>query len=84
MTPEPGCIDAESTVLAAAQKLARLDVSALPICGTDHRLKGMLTHGDSCQAMTRSRRLARCTVERTFRSMISNSSSRSMSRNAPP
>ncbi|WP_030294716.1 CBS domain-containing protein [Streptomyces katrae] len=46
MTPEPECIDAESTVLEAAQKLARLDVGALPICGTDHKLKGMLTDRD--------------------------------------
>ncbi|WP_206310109.1 CBS domain-containing protein [Streptomyces sp. A0592] len=46
MTPEPECIDAESTVMEAAQKLARLDVGALPICGTDHKLKGMLTDRD--------------------------------------
>ncbi|CAM5265193.1 CBS domain-containing protein [Streptomyces avidinii] len=46
MTPEPECIDAESTVLEAARKLARLDVGALPICGTDHKLKGMLTDRD--------------------------------------
>lgn len=46
MTPEPECIDAESTVLEAAQKLARLDVGALPICGADHKLKGMLTDRD--------------------------------------
>ncbi|TDU80503.1 CBS domain-containing protein [Streptomyces sp. KS 21] len=46
MTPEPECIDAESTVLEAAKKLARLDVGALPICGTDHKLKGMLTDRD--------------------------------------
>ncbi|MEW2584943.1 CBS domain-containing protein [Streptomyces virginiae] len=46
MTPEPECIDAESTVLEAAQKMASLDVGALPICGTDHKLKGMLTDRD--------------------------------------
>ncbi|MBT2478850.1 CBS domain-containing protein [Streptomyces sp. ISL-94] len=46
MTPEPECIDAESTVLEAAKKMARLDVGALPICGTDHKLKGMLTDRD--------------------------------------
>ncbi|MFE5494401.1 CBS domain-containing protein [Streptomyces virginiae] len=46
MTPEPECIDAESTVLEAAQKMARLDVGALPICGTDHKMKGMLTDRD--------------------------------------
>ncbi|MEU4353191.1 CBS domain-containing protein [Streptomyces virginiae] len=45
--PEPECIDAESTVLEAAQKMARLDIGALPICGTDHKLKGMLTDRDA-------------------------------------
>ncbi|MFJ4776028.1 CBS domain-containing protein [Streptomyces sp. NPDC088762] len=46
MTPEPECIDADSTVLEAAKLMARLDVGALPICGADHKLKGMLTDRD--------------------------------------
>lgn len=46
MTPEPECIDSDSTVLEAAEKMARLDVGALPICGPDHKLKGMLTDRD--------------------------------------
>lgn len=34
------------SVSEAAEKMARLDVGALPICGEDERLKGMLTDRD--------------------------------------
>jgi CBS-domain-containing membrane protein len=34
------------TVLDAAKRLAELDVGAMPICGNDNRLKGMLTDRD--------------------------------------
>ncbi len=40
------CVGAEETVLDAARKMATLNVGALPICGTDNRLKGMLTDRD--------------------------------------
>lgn len=46
MTEGVECIGAEETVLEAARKLADLEVGALPICGTDDRLKGMLTDRD--------------------------------------
>ncbi|WP_084958292.1 CBS domain-containing protein [Thermoactinospora rubra] len=46
MTPNPECVNADETVLEAAEKMARLDVGSLPICGTDNRLKGMLTDRD--------------------------------------
>jgi CBS domain-containing protein len=46
MTPGAECIGADETVLQAAQKMARLGVGALPICGTDNRLKGVLTDRD--------------------------------------
>ena len=46
MTPEAECVNAEETVQDAAEKMARLDVGALPICGTDDRLKGMITDRD--------------------------------------
>ncbi|MEV4573859.1 CBS domain-containing protein [Nonomuraea jabiensis] len=36
----------DEPVLVAAEKMARLDVGSLPICGTDDRLKGMLTDRD--------------------------------------
>jgi CBS domain-containing protein len=40
------CIGENATVLDAAKKLAELDVGAMPICGEDDRLKGMLTDRD--------------------------------------
>jgi CBS domain-containing protein len=46
MTPDPECIREDESVEAAARKMADLDVGALPICGTDDRLKGMITDRD--------------------------------------
>jgi CBS domain-containing protein len=46
MTGGAECIDENDTVLDAAKRLAELDVGAMPICGEDNRLKGMLTDRD--------------------------------------
>jgi len=46
MTPECTCVGENDTVLDAAERLAELDVGAMPICGTDDRLKGMVTDRD--------------------------------------
>jgi CBS domain-containing protein len=46
MTAGTECIGAGKTVLRAAQKMTDLGVGALPICGTDNKLKGMLTDRD--------------------------------------
>ncbi|MFJ8085378.1 CBS domain-containing protein [Streptomyces sp. NPDC096205] len=46
MTEGAECVGAEDTVLDAARKMADLGVGALPICGTDDRLKGVLTDRD--------------------------------------
>lgn len=46
MTPDAECVNADETVLDASAKMARLDVGSLPICGSDDRLKGMLTDRD--------------------------------------
>jgi CBS domain-containing protein len=46
MTPKAQCIGENETLLAAAQKLAELNVGSMPICGEDNRLKGMLTDRD--------------------------------------
>jgi CBS domain-containing protein len=46
MTPDVTCIGEQDTVLAAAKRMADLGVGSLPICGTDQRLKGMLTDRD--------------------------------------
>ena len=40
------CIGENETVVEAARKMAQLGVGALPICGEDDRLKGMLTDRD--------------------------------------
>jgi CBS domain-containing protein len=40
------CVGETETVEAAARKMADLDVGALPICGEDDRLKGMITDRD--------------------------------------
>jgi CBS domain-containing protein len=46
MTPECKCVGEDDTVLDAAKQLAELDVGAMPICGSDDRLKGMVTDRD--------------------------------------
>ncbi|MFI9152362.1 CBS domain-containing protein [Streptomyces sp. NPDC053367] len=46
MTEGAECVGAEDTVLDAARKMTELSVGALPICGTDDRLKGVLTDRD--------------------------------------
>ena len=46
MTPECTCVGEDDTVLDAAKRLAELNVGSMPICGSDDRLKGMLTDRD--------------------------------------
>ena len=46
MTGGAECVGENDTLLDAARKLAELDVGAMPICGEDDRLKGMLTDRD--------------------------------------
>ena len=46
MTGGAECVGEDETVLDAAKRLAELDVGAMPICGEDNRLKGMLTDRD--------------------------------------
>jgi CBS domain-containing protein len=46
MTGGAECVQEDQTVLEAAKRLAELDVGAMPICGSDNRLKGMLTDRD--------------------------------------
>jgi CBS domain-containing protein len=46
MTGGAECVGENETILDAAKKMAELDVGALPICGEDNRLKGMLTDRD--------------------------------------
>jgi CBS domain-containing protein len=46
MTGGAECVGENETLLGAAKKLAELDVGAMPICGDDDRLKGMLSDRD--------------------------------------
>ena len=46
MTPDVTCVGEKETLADAARKMADLDVGALPICGEDNRLKGMVTDRD--------------------------------------
>jgi CBS domain-containing protein len=46
MTPNAECIGENDTLLNAAKKMADRGYGAMPICGEDNRLKGMLTDRD--------------------------------------
>ena len=46
MSTDCTCVGENETLLDAARKLAEKDVGAVPICGEDDRLKGMLTDRD--------------------------------------
>ena len=46
MTGGVECVREDESILDAARKMKELGVGALPICGNDDRLKGMLTDRD--------------------------------------
>ena len=46
MSGSAECAQTTDTLVEAAKKMRDLDVGALPICGEDHRLKGMITDRD--------------------------------------
>src|SRR3954465_6095005 len=46
MTPGAECVGEKESLVDAARKMRDLDVGALPICGEDNRLKGVLTDRD--------------------------------------
>ena len=46
MTEGVECASVNDTLTDAARKMRDLDVGALPICGDDNRLKGMITDRD--------------------------------------
>lgn len=46
MTKSAQCIGATETLAKAARQMAELDVGALPICGEDNRLAGIVTDRD--------------------------------------
>ena len=46
MTKGAECVTETDSLVDAARKMRDLDVGALPICGTDDRLKGMISDRD--------------------------------------
>ncbi|MGI8627447.1 MAG: CBS domain-containing protein [Geodermatophilaceae bacterium] len=46
MTSGAECVGENETLVDAARKMRDLDVGALPICGEDNRLKGMVSDRD--------------------------------------
>ena len=46
MTADAQCVQEDQTLTDAARKMKDLGVGALPICGEDNRLKGMITDRD--------------------------------------
>ncbi len=47
MTAGAECVNENDSLVTAAQRMRDLDVGALPICGDDNRLKGMITTATS-------------------------------------
>ncbi|GHF28344.1 signal transduction protein [Streptomyces mashuensis] len=63
MTPGAECVGAEESVLDAARRMTELSVGALPVCGTDKRLKGVLTDRDIVvKVLGKGKDPARCTA----------------------
>ena len=46
MSSDAQCVGENEMLVDAARKMRDLDVGALPVCGQDNRLKGMLTDRD--------------------------------------
>ncbi|MCX2730686.1 CBS domain-containing protein [Saccharopolyspora sp. NFXS83] len=46
MTAQPECVATDDSLVLAAQQMRRLGVGALPICGPDQKVKGVLTDRD--------------------------------------
>lgn len=61
MHPGCTCINEGETVAEAARMMERLDVGALPICGDDDRLHGIITDRDIVVKVVGRNRDPRCT-----------------------
>ena len=63
MSQDAECVAASDTLEHAAKRLAASGVGAMPICGDDNRLKGMLTDRDIVvRAIAEGKDLARTLV----------------------
>jgi CBS domain-containing protein len=65
------CAQTGDTLVEAARKMRDLDVGALPICGDDNRLKGMITDRDIViDCVAEGSDPTTVTVEKALRTMI--------------
>jgi len=65
------CIRADQTLASAARHMAESGVGALPICGLDDRLQGMVTDRDICMAAyTQGKPLAQIPVASAMASHV--------------
>ncbi|MFJ8663418.1 CBS domain-containing protein [Streptomyces sp. NPDC093795] len=63
MTPDATCVRSSETLVEAARKMVELNVGALPICGPDEKLKGMLTDRDIVvKAVAKGKDPGKCTA----------------------
>ena len=62
MSPNVTCVGENETLVDAARKMRDLDVGALPICGEDDRLHGMITDRDIVVKVVGRNRDPRCTL----------------------
>ena len=63
MSSDTRCVQEGQTLADAARLMRDLDVGALPICGDDNRLKGMLTDRDIVvKALAKGRNAGDCTA----------------------
>jgi uncharacterized membrane protein len=63
MSSDTQCVSENDTLETAARRLAKAGVGAMPICGADDRLKGMLTDRDIVvKAIAKGKDLARTLV----------------------
>ncbi|MGW6390289.1 CBS domain-containing protein [Streptomyces sp. NPDC055103] len=63
MTPDATCVRWDETLADAARKMVEIGVGALPICGPDEKLKGMLTDRDIVvKAVAQGKDPTRCTA----------------------
>jgi CBS domain-containing protein len=81
MTTGVECANVGETLVEAARKMRDLDVGALPICGEDNRLKGMLTDRDiTVRVVADGRDLARSRSRSSLRASRSPSAPTTRSR----
>jgi CBS domain-containing protein len=70
MTPDTQCVGEHDSLTEAARKMRDLDVGALPICGDDHRLKGMVTDRDIALSVADGRDVSTEVIDLTAHEVV--------------